>query len=405
MIAHLDCSSGISGDKFLGALLDAGTANGSFTEAHLTALVASLAPEGRVVVGRVSSHGIGAVSVRVEAGAQPPMRRSSVIFGLLDAADIPESVRLRAHRAFEALARAEAQVHGTTPEEVHFHEVGALDSIVDVVGVCAGLEALGIDELVATPVAVGSGTVETSHGTLPIPAPATALLLLGIPVVPGPWGPLGSDGGPIGELTTPTGAALVGTSVHRFGPCPPMTPRLVGYGAGTHDIGNPNVCRILIGDPSPAEVELATEAVVLLETNLDHLSPEAAAFACEELLAEGALDVWQTPVLMKKGRAAFVLSVLCASDTADSTAARVVALTGTLGVRRTDLPRYVAERGERTIDTPLGSARVKIGPAGVEPRIRPEYDDVARIARETGRTFSDVARELTDIASRTLEDL
>jgi len=183
-----------------------------------------------------------------------------------------------------------------------------------------------------------------------------------------------------------------------------MTPRLVGYGAGTRDIGTPNVCRILIGDPSPAEVELATEAVVLLETNLDHLSPEAAAFACEELLAEGALDVWQTPVLMKKGRAAFVLSVLCAPGTADVTAERVVALTGTLGVRRTDLPRYVAERGERTIDTPWGRARMKIGPAGVEPRIRPEHDDVARIARETGRTFSDVARELTDIASQTLGD-
>jgi len=401
VIAHLDCSTGVSGDKFLGALLDAGEDGGTFTQAHLTALAETLAPEARVIVERVSSHGIAAVSVRVESGETPPARHLSDIIALLRTADIPADARTRSIRTFEELARAEAGVHGTTAEEVHFHEVGALDSIVDIVGVCAGLEALGIEELVATPVAVGSGTVQTSHGTLPVPAPATAELLLGLPIVPGP---AGAGGASVGELTTPTGAALLRANASRFGTCPPMTPRLTGYGAGTRDIGAPNVCRILIGEPQEVVGSLATEDVVLLETNLDHLSPEAAAFACEELLAEGALDVWRVPALMKKGRAAFLLCVLCRLQAADTTAARVVSLTGTLGVRRTDLPRYVAERTERTIDTPWGPVRIKVGPTGAEPRMRPEYEDVARIARATGHPFADVARELTAIALAELSD-
>jgi uncharacterized protein (TIGR00299 family) protein len=295
--------------------------------------------------------------------------------------------------AFGALAQAEATVHGTEIDDVHFHEVGAIDSIVDVVGVCAGLHALGVTALFATPVAVGSGTVETSHGTLPVPAPATALLLQGAaaPIV---------TGSASGELTTPTGAALLSACVERFSAMPPMTIGRIGYGAGTRDIGVPNVCRIVLGEgPSAedgAEGGLAVESVTVLETNLDHLAPEELAFASEELLAAGALDVWQTPIVMKKGRLATMLSALVSAPDSALLAARMSELTGSLGVRVRPTERFVAARHIVEVATEWGPVRVKAG-AG---RLRPEHDDVARIARETGRSYSDVARAAADAARR-----
>ena len=244
MIGYLDCSTGVSGDKLLGALLDAGTADGRFTAEHLAAIAAALAPEARVDVERVSSRGVSALGVRVIADGQPHARSWADIRASLAAAALPQPVLERALRAFGALAEAEATVHGSTVDDVHFHEVGAIDSIVDMVGACAGLHALGITSLLATPVAVGSGTVETSHGTLPVPAPATALLLQagGVPVVTGPAA---------GELTTPTGAALLVACVDGFSAMPPATIVGIGYGAGTRDIGVPNVCRLLLAEPEP----------------------------------------------------------------------------------------------------------------------------------------------------------
>jgi uncharacterized protein (TIGR00299 family) protein len=388
VIGYLDCSSGVSGDKFLGALLDTG-ADGAFTAADLQTLVTRLAPEAGVRVERVTSHGLAAVSVRVEAVEPPTHRHLADIRALISGAGLPDRVATQALAAFESLAEAEAAAHGTSVERVHFHEVGALDSIADIVGVCAGLEALGVSWLGASTVATGSGTVEGSHGVMPVPTPATSALLLGIPVTSGPAS---------GELTTPTGAALVRTCVDGFGPSPAMTPRAVGYGAGTRDIGVPNICRLTLGEP-PARIELAEEDVTVLETNLDHLSPEAAAFAAERLLAEGALDVWQGPIVMKKGRSAMALGVLTTREAAEPTAQRIVALTGTLGVRRTDLPRLVAERESLTVETAYGPARAKRG-AG---RIRPEHDDVARIASQTGRTYADVSAEIERLAEE-IED-
>ncbi len=392
MIGYLDCSTGVSGDKLLGALLDAGTADGRFTAEDLAAIAAQLAPEARVVVERVSSRGVSALGVRVLADEQPHSRSWSEIRTSIGAADLPAPVAEMALRAFGALAQAEATVHGTTVDDVHFHEVGAIDSIVDMVGACAGLHALGITSLLATPVAVGSGTVETSHGTLPVPAPATALLLqsAAVPVVTGPAS---------GELTTPTGAALLAACVERFSAMPPLTITGIGYGAGTRDIGVPNVCRLILGQESPVAHRepgdgLAVESVAVLETNLDHLSPEELAFACEELLAEGALDVWQTPVVMKKGRLAVVLSVLAAEADAPRLAARVSELTGSLGVRVRTAERFVAPREVLEVPTEWGVVRVKAG-AG---RLRPEHEDVARIARETGHSYADVARRATQAA-------
>lgn len=387
MIGYLDCSTGISGDKFLGALLDIGAVTESFTAEDLGALVTSIAPEARVTVERVSWRGVAATRVSVEASEPSPARSWPDVRALLEAAHLPAPALARALDAFGELALAEARVHGVEPEAVHFHEVGALDSILDVVGTCAGIEALGIEQLLATPVAVGGGTVATSHGVLPVPAPATAALLVGVPCVPGPTLP---DGSPAGELTTPTGAALLRACCDGFGPWPAMLPQLIGYGAGTRDIGSPNVCRLVLGRPAEAAAGVTTEAVTLLESNIDHLSPEAAAIAAEQLLGAGALDAWLSPIVMKKGRSAFVLSALVQRPRAERLARTMIALTGTLGVRRRDLERFVAERDQFVADTPYGPVRFKQG-AG---RVRPESDDVARVAREQSRAYSDVEAEL-----------
>jgi uncharacterized protein (TIGR00299 family) protein len=393
VIGYLDCSTGVSGDKLLGALLDAGTAEGRFTAEHLSALAVALAPEARVEVERVSSCGVSALGVRVTAEGQPHSRSWADIRASLKAAPLVQPVLDRALTAFGLLAEAEATVHGSAVDDVHFHEVGAIDSIVDMVGVCAGLHALGITSLLATPVAVGSGTVETSHGTLPVPAPATALLLKAgsVPVV---------SGTAAGELTTPTGAALLAACVDGFSAMPPATIVGIGYGAGTRDIGVPNVCRLLLAEPAPVEQPApdgsSTETVALLESNLDHLSPEALAFAAEELLGEGALDVWQTPIVMKKGRSAVLLSVLAAEVDMVRMAARVSELTGTLGVRVRMTQRFVAAREIIEVATEWGPVRVKVGTG----RQRPEHDDVARIARETGLSYAEVEHVVADAARR-----
>ena len=326
----------------------------------------------------------------MKSAERPPSRTWGSVRALIEAAPLPERARGRALEAFGELALAEARVHGTDPETVHFHEVGALDSILDVVGVCAGLDALEVERLLASPVAVGGGTVETSHGTLPVPAPATAALLVGVPTLSGP-----DTTASLGELTTPTGAALLRACADGFGPWPPMMPQLIGYGAGTRDIGFPNVCRLVLGMPAPATV-LHPETLTLLESNIDHLSPEAAAVALDQLLAEGALDVWSSPIVMKKGRSAFTLSALVPAEMSEHFAERIVALTGTLGVRTRAVERLVAEREGLVVETPFGPVRYKVG-AG---RARPEADDVARIARETTRPFADVESELAHAFDR-----
>jgi len=335
-----------------------------------------------VDVEHVISRGVSAVGIRVRAEGQPHSRAWADIRTQLESAALPEPVRERALSAFRVLAEEEAAVHGSAVDRVHFHEVGAIDSIADIVGVCAGVHALGIERLIVSAVAVGSGTVETSHGTLPVPAPATAALLEGVPVFAGPA---------TGELTTPTGAALLCALADGFGPLPALTVLGSGYGAGTRDIGCPNVCRLLLGESAAQEPTLTgDQRVVVLETNIDHLASEELAFAAEELLSTGALDVWQTPIVMKKGRSAVMLSVLALAEEAAALSARVVELTGSLGVRVVPMQRFVADREVMEVATPWGPARVKTG-AG---RVRPEHEDVARIAREHGLSYHDVADDI-----------
>lgn len=383
-IGHLDCSTGVSGDKFLGALLDAGATSGRFTPHDVISLASRLVPEATVSVHPANSRGVQATRITVDSSDTAPYRHFSDIRSLIHAANLPPSVTERSLAVITRLAEAEAAVHGCDIESVHFHEVGAADTVVDIVGTVTGLDALGVEHLTVSPVATGSGTVTCAHGVLPVPAPATARLLLGFPTLPGPA---------TGELTTPTGAALVATLADRFGLAPAMTAHAIGYGCGTRDIGSPNVCRFTLGDLAES-LPLTCESISVLESNIDHLTPEAAAVTLERLLDEGLLDAWITPIVMKKGRAAFLLSGLAPTADAERMAGRIAALTGSLGVRRTDIARHVTQREIRTLDTPYGPVRVKVG-AGL---VRPEADDVARIARETSAPFHVIHDELVNLA-------
>lgn len=395
MLGYLDCSSGISGDKFLGALVDAGFSLQTLTETLETLGL----PPHEVVVEWTTRGGMSAAYVQVESTHDQPHRTWADIRSMLTLAPLNERVRDGALRAFGALAAAEAKVHGVDVEQVHFHEVGALDSIVDIVGVAAGLVALEIEELVVSPVATGFGTVETSHGTLPVPAPATAELLLGVPSF---------TGSVEGELTTPTGAVLVATFATSFGPMPVATPIAFGYGAGTRELPIPNVARFTLAErlddqaepdlqsaPEAEPQRVRTEVVGVLETNIDHLTAEHLAYVSERLLEEGALDVWRTPIVMKKGRAGVALSVMVEPERTERFSALVMELTGTLGVRRSLLDRDVAPRFVATVETRFGPMRVKVATLGGERRFRPEHDDVAEVAKREGLSYDEVARRVT----------
>lgn len=384
MIAYLDCSTGVSGDKFLGALIDAG-----FDPAILCDALATLGLPGvEIAVERRTSRGVSGVGLSVlEPGA--PRRHWRELRGLVSGASgLAAPVREATLHSLQVLAEAEARVHGVPVDQVHFHEIGAADTIADTLGVALGLHALGVTELVASPVAVGSGTVEAEHGLMPIPAPATATLLEGVPVV---------SGGIDSELTTPTGAALLAAHASRFGPLPAMTLRRIGVGLGTRDIGVPNVCRLLLGEAQADEP--GREDVVILESNIDHLTAEELAYAAERLRGAGALDVWQTPIVMKKGRAATLLSALVTPASAASLAERMIAETGTLGVRLLPGTRRCVERDVAEVVTSLGTARFKVAQLPEGRVLRVEADDAARFAAEHELPVSETARLLEAEAS------
>jgi uncharacterized protein (TIGR00299 family) protein len=383
MIAYLDCATGVSGDKLLAAFVDAGVDGDAVAER-----VASLGLDASLTFEKVSRGGVAGTSAMVRFPAEQPPRTWRDIRALLREAPLAEGPRRVALEAFGLLAEAEAQVHDTPVEDVHFHELGAVDTIVDIVGVAVAFGMLGVRELVCSPVALGAGTVETAHGTLPVPAPATARLLAGVPSVAGP---------PEGELTTPTGAALVRVLATGFGPMPAMTPRSVGFGAGTRELSVPNLLRLFLGEISETP---GTDRVAVLETAVDHLTAEELAYVCDSLADRGAIDVWRTPIVMKKGRAAVEITVLAAEQDADPLAALVMELTGTLGVRTRIAQRRVAEREARTVDTSLGPVRVKVAHIAGTTRIRPEHDDCALIAERTGMPIDRVRAVVTGEAER-----
>jgi uncharacterized protein (TIGR00299 family) protein len=390
VIAYLDCASGIAGDMLISALLDVGA-----PEEPLRAVPGRLGLRGvdlRLV--RVERHGISAL--QFEVGGQPDHQERSwrsIREQLMDAA-LDERVRERAAAVFARLAEAEGRVHGLPPDEVHFHELGAVDTLIDIVGAVTLLEELGVDRLVCSPLPVGRGVVPVAHGVLPLPAPATAELLVGAPV-------FGVD--IEAELVTPTGAALVSTLADGWGPAPPMTLRRIGYGAGTLDLAErANVVRVLLGHAVEKDVPLQNE-VALLETNLDDFNPELVPDAVERCFAAGALDVWTAAVAMKKGRPGVLLSALARPEAEAAVAQAILEETTALGVRVARLRRYELEREERTVEVAAHPVRVKLGRIdGRVVNVMPEHDDCAAVARATGTPVKSVwaatlaaARELT----------
>ena len=376
MIAYLDCIGGLAGDMLLAALVDAGA-----PEAALREVPVRLGLDGvEVKLERVERHGIGALHVDVVAERSREERSWSSMRTQLVSADLDERVRDRSLAVLQRLVEAEGAIHGVPADDVHFHELGAADTLVDVVGVVTLLGELGVERLVCSPLPAGRGNVQTGHGLLPLPAPATAALLVGAPV-------FGVE--LEAELVTPTGAALASTLADAWGPLPAMTLERLGYGAGTADFAErANVVRVFLGragEPGP-EAEVA-----LLETNLDDLLPELVPDAVERCFAAGALDVWTAPIAMKKGRPGLVLSALARPETEAAVARTILEETTALGVRVARLRRYELEREERTIELDGHTVRVKVGRLdGRVVNVAPEHDDCAAIARATGAPIKSV---------------
>jgi pyridinium-3,5-bisthiocarboxylic acid mononucleotide nickel chelatase len=434
-IAYLDCFSGISGDMFLGALVDAGVSAKLLEET-----VAALELGARLEITRVTRGGIGATKVDVYVHGEKDLPREiyweqqrsaevvhshehadslghahwhvhapdtqtthahehkhehahsrglKEIRAIIEKAAISVSAKTTAIRIFDALGAAEAEIHNTSIEQVHFHEVGAVDAMVDIVCAAVGAEALGVDEWISSPLNVGGGSVKCAHGTLPVPAPATVKLLAGAPVY---------STGPQVELVTPTGAAIVKTLASRFAAFPAMRIDKTGYGAGSREFpDHPNLLRLTIGEAASADVipqiatqgavgesnGVATDRIAILEATLDDLNPQVLAYAMERLLAEGALDVYSVPVQMKKNRPGTLLTVLAKPGDADRLTKVMFAETTTLGVRRRDEARQVLARRWETVETSWGPVRIKIANMnGTVSNYAPEFEDCRRIAAE-----------------------
>jgi len=362
-VAWFHCFSGIAGDMALGSLVDAGADLDQVRE------ICSRIPVGgwKLEAEPVLRGGIGATHVIVHTEESGVVRTAGHIAGLIEEARLPERVRVRALATFDALARAEGRLHRRPPEQVHFHEVGGLDAIVDVVGTCAALELLDVDEVHSSPVANGVGMVRAAHGLLPNPAPAVVELLRGAPT-------FGVD--IAAELTTPTGAALLAANVMRWGPLPMMTIASMGFGAGTRELeARPNLTQVVVGTMSD---EMPTgQPVTLLEVNVDDATGETLAHTLAMLMEAGAHDAWITPILMKKGRPAHTVSALCDPSLARQVAATLTAETGSLGVRGQTFERWPSPRREDEVDVDGTLIRVKVGPG----RVKVEHDDAVRAAR------------------------
>jgi uncharacterized protein (TIGR00299 family) protein len=367
VIGWLDCAAGAAGDMLLGALVDAGVPLGVLSEA-VDGLGLGIGLQAAVV----ERGGIGATQVVVTAPDDPTARSWR---------EIRQLVTGQAQEVFARLAEAEARVHRVDPDDVHFHELGGHDALADVVGVVAGFAGLGLEQLHCSTVSLGSGTTRGAHGPLPVPAPAVLALLTGHPVQAGP--------APY-ELTTPTGAALLATLVTGWGPLPPMRVHRTGCGAGTRDPEEvANVVRLVLGEPLEAPT-----AVVVLEANVDDLDPRLWPHVLAQLMGAGAQDAWLTPILMKKGRPAHAVSVLCRADDADRLRARLFQETSTLGVRQHAVGKHALERTESVVHVQGHAVRVKTGWLDGKPvHANPEWDDVVAAAEALGRPAKQVLEE------------
>jgi len=373
-ICYFDAFSGISGDMTVGALVDAGADAG-----ELVRLLDSLKTGAQMRVEKTKRAGVAASKFIVKAKDAKKHRHLPHILQMIGHAELTEAARKNASAVFQRLAEAEASVHGVAIEKVHFHEVGAIDSICDIVGACAAFSLLGVDSIYCSAINVGSGTVQTEHGVLPVPAPATAALLKGLPVY---------SRGPAVELTTPTGAAIVAALGVGFGALPPMRIAATGYGAGDRDFpGQPNVLRVLIGEGTVASE--ATE-VAVIEANIDDATPQILGYAMERLLEAGALDVTLAPILMKKNRPGTLLSVIARPADRERLCAVLLRETPTLGVRLYAAERRVKQRRFEEVIVFGQCVKIKIAEDGA---FAPEYDDCRRLADATGRPLREVMAE------------
>lgn len=369
--------SGIAGDMALGSLIDAG----ADADAVIGILDGLDVSGWRLSTSDVLRGGIGGTKVRVETTPSTVVRTAASIDALLAGSALPDRVIARARRVFAALARAEGHLHRSDVAHVHFHEVGALDAIVDVVGTCAALEVLGIDTVASGPVTTGTGLVRAAHGIIPNPAPAVVELLADAPTV-------GVDESV--ELTTPTGAALLAALVDDWGPMPPMRITAQGFGAGTNELASrPNLTQVVVGELDGTALDVG-QPVVLLETNVDDVTGEVLAHTVAALLDAGAHDAWLTPVLMKKGRPGHIVHALADVAVADTVRRVLVAETGSLGVRGQRLERWLEPRRVETVDTPDGAAHVKVSGS----RVKAEFDDAVALASRQRRPLRDVQAEL-----------
>jgi uncharacterized protein (TIGR00299 family) protein len=437
-IAYLDCFSGISGDMFLGALVDAGVSPGILEET-----VAALDIGARLETSRVTRGGISATKVDVYVNGKKDLPREifseqqgrdhsqqhapershehrghthhdaghhhddhqhgrslNEIRRIIQKAAISNCAKRISIKIFEALGKAEAEIHNTSLDGVHFHEVGAVDAIVDIVCAAVGAESLGIEEWVCSPLNVGGGTVKCAHGTLPVPAPAALKLLRDAPIY---------SSGPQVELVTPTGAAIIATLSSRFASFPAMKVETTGYGAGTREFpDHPNLLRLIIGEltaaatgPSAAansSLEASNnafnETITVLEANLDDLSPQVLAYAMERLLSEGALDVFSVPAQMKKSRSGTLLTVLARVEDANRLTELIFAETTTLGVRRRQEQRQTLSRRWENVETTWGRVRIKVASRnGSVSNYAPEYEDCRALAEEHQVPLKEVMRE------------
>ncbi len=388
-IAYFDCFSGVSGDMILGSLIDAG-----LDLAALKKILSTIPLSGyEITAEKVMKNGIAGTSFRVVTGKADRARHLDDILQLIKGSSLSDKAKDSACAIFRSIASVEADIHGTTIDKIHFHEIGAVDSIIDIAGACAALDMMGIDAVYCSRVNVGSGFVTTDHGVLPVPAPATARLLAGAPVY---------SSGIEAELATPTGAAIMKHFAGRFGPLPDMTVRTIGHGAGMKDLPVPNLLRVYIGEDDARE---GYDTVLSLETNIDDMNPEFYQHACERLLEAGALDVYTTPIIMKKGRPGALLTVLAREELREILTDILFAETTTAGVRVSHLERTVLDRSMKRLQTRFGELSVKIlSRGGRVITVSPEYEECRAMAKELRVPLKEIYDEAKKIAAALFQE-
>lgn len=378
-ISYLDCINGISGDMFLGACLDAGL------DPKLLENIARKLNLKKVKLEITKEKRCGLVGTRLQVRIPPTPteRKLKDILSLIQKAKFSSRVSENAQALFKEIAQAEAKIHGTTPDKLHFHEIGAVDSLVDIVGSCTAIEALDIQEIYASPVPTGSGFQESIHGNLPVPSPAALELLKGAPLIIDARNK---------ELTTPTGAAILKHFCKGYGGIPEFKVHAIGYGVGTWDTAPyPNVLRLLLGEPSDCKGSGDLDCVTVLETNIDDMNPQFISHAFELLLQAGALDVYVTPIQMKESRAGFKLSVIAELKDERELAKIIFKETTSLGIRVQKMDRLTLRREIRQVQTKFGSIPIKIGyHQGAAVNFSPEYKILKRLAHETGSPIKEI---------------